>query len=92
MPWSLSVMFETPKGIKSVLVRPYTVVSVYVQAYVTLILCGLSVRQEFFTPRGETPGKELLLLPLAGPESQTTGNTLQVCKMVQMGLILGQGK
>ena len=44
---------------------------------------------EFFMPKGTILDKELLL-PLAGPDSQTNANGLIVCKNVPVGLTVGQ--
>lgn len=42
---------------------------------------------EFFTPRRTVLNKELSLLLLALPDSQTNASDLIVCKNVQIGLL-----
>lgn len=44
----------------------------------------------FFTPNWATLDRELLLLPLARPGSEITGNGPKVSKNVQMGLLFVQ--
>lgn len=81
-------MFGNLKGIKECLGKAiFCDFSIYTGIYDLDFMWGISEVRVLY-PKEETSDKELL----AGPEGQITGNSLQVCKTVQMGLILGQGK
>lgn len=83
-------MSRTPKGIRSVLMRPFILALVWAD------MCGLEIKgicevrnSTVFCPKEVTLNNELLL-PLIGLSGQMIGNAPKFCKKMDSGPIFVQ--